>query len=170
VARSRFRKLLREARKRAELSQPKLAKKVDVDKSYISKLETGVFPPPSREVVLKLAAALNIREKTRRWPDFLLAAGVTSEEDMEGFELVEVEDDEAEAEEEEGRPISLIAHPAIALPDSLFRTSRKEFNDLIDSAHLTAEEDEQVFAAFVEIAKPILALIKTQRKMRKEGS
>jgi hypothetical protein len=66
-------------------------------------------------------------------------------------------------DEEEDQQIS-IAHPAISLPDSLFRTSREEFNDLIDAAHLTTEEDEQVFAAFVEIAKPILALIKTQRE------
>jgi transcriptional regulator with XRE-family HTH domain len=157
---SRFRKLLREARKRAGLSQPKLAEKVDVDKSYISKLETGVFPPPSREVVLKLAAALNIREKTRRWLEFLLAAGVASEEDMEGFELVEVEDDETEAEEEEEEAISM-AHRAITLRKSRVRTSREELQRLISSAYLPEENEEKVFAVLLEITRPILALMKT---------
>jgi transcriptional regulator with XRE-family HTH domain len=168
MAMSRFRKLLREARKRAGLSQPKLAKKVDVDKSYISKLETGVFPPPSREIVLKLAAALNIREKTRRWLEFLLAAGVASEEDIERFELVEVEDDETEAEEEE---VDSLASEAMRIPDSLFDTLGGQINEikhLSESLSLTDEEEELV-ASPLDTAKRILQFIATQRKIRKEG-
>ena len=183
---SRFRKLLREARKCAGLSQPKLAKKVDVDKSYISKLETGVFPPPSREVVLKLTAALNIREKTRRWLEFLLAAGVASEEDMEGFELVKLslgqtggqeQESQLVSSEEEGEgeaveskqkasatPLSILARAAKAIPDVLFGTTGEEIDYLIDTAGLSELEEMQVDNEVTEFTKRLLTLIKTLRQ------
>jgi transcriptional regulator with XRE-family HTH domain len=85
---NRFGELLLIARKRAKLSQLALAKKVDVDDSYISRMERGVFTPPSREVVVRLAAALGISDKKERFA-FLLAAGVASEEDVQGLKLVE---------------------------------------------------------------------------------
>lgn len=90
-----FGELLKEARKRARLSQQALADKVGVDDSYISKMENGVDKPPSREIAVKLADALGLRKKSRRRLEFLLAAGVTSEEDLEGFALVEVAGEEA---------------------------------------------------------------------------
>lgn len=86
---SRFGERLREARKRARLTQQALADKVEVDDSYISKMETEVDRPPIRKVVLKLAGALGLEEKTAGWRAFLLAAGVLSEEDVEGLELGE---------------------------------------------------------------------------------
>ena len=52
---NRFGELLREARKSARLTQQAIADKVGVDDSYISKMEKGVFEPPSREVALRLA-------------------------------------------------------------------------------------------------------------------
>jgi transcriptional regulator with XRE-family HTH domain len=92
---TRFGKLLKEARTHARLSQPELAEKVDVDKSYISKMETGVFPPPSREVAVKLVGALGIINKIRRL-FFFLAAYVAGDEDMQGLIVVEVDEEQAQ--------------------------------------------------------------------------
>lgn len=50
--------------------------------------------PPSHKVFLKLADALGTSEKAARVA-FLLAANAVSEEDVEGFKLVGVEDDQA---------------------------------------------------------------------------
>jgi transcriptional regulator with XRE-family HTH domain len=84
---NRFGAHLRAARTRVKLSQNKLAKMIDVDDSYISKMETGAFPPPSRDVALKLADALGISEKADRLA-FLLDAGAASVEDVQGLPLL----------------------------------------------------------------------------------
>jgi transcriptional regulator with XRE-family HTH domain len=76
--------LLKEARTRAGLTQKELAERVGITDSYISKMETGVFPPPSREVAVKLADAVGISDKAERF-SFLLTAGVVSEEDVKGL-------------------------------------------------------------------------------------
>lgn len=49
---------LRELRRQAGLSQRELAEKIGVNFSYLSKIESGAMPPPSEEVILKLAEAL----------------------------------------------------------------------------------------------------------------
>ena len=72
-------------------------------------METQVDRPPTREVVLKLADSLGMREKERRRLDFLLAAGVASAEDMEGLTLVVATEDEA----------SCCLQPAIAGTEAL---------------------------------------------------
>ncbi|MBI2853275.1 MAG: helix-turn-helix domain-containing protein [Chloroflexi bacterium] len=51
---------LRDLRKRARLSQRALAEKAGIDFTYLSKIETGKMPPPSRDVVLRLAEALDV--------------------------------------------------------------------------------------------------------------
>jgi transcriptional regulator with XRE-family HTH domain len=168
-----FEELLKEARKRSGLSQQALADKVGVDDSYISKMENRVDKPPSRVIAVKLANALGLRKKSRRRLEFLLAAGVTSEEDLEGFKLVEVEDGEAEEEEDQasGRPIYSTAHSAIGIPDSLLGTigdQIKEIGRLIDSLSLTDEEEEMV-ASQLDTTERLLKFIAAQRNMRKEG-
>jgi len=50
---------LRELRKAANLTLRELAAKVEVNFSYLSKIENGVLPPPSEKVVRQLAQALN---------------------------------------------------------------------------------------------------------------
>ena len=50
---------LRELRKQVALTQGELADKVNVDFTYISKIESGVVPPPSKKVILRLAEVLN---------------------------------------------------------------------------------------------------------------
>jgi transcriptional regulator with XRE-family HTH domain len=85
---NRFGELLLIARKRVGLSQLALAKKVEVDDSYISRMERGVFTPPSREVAVRLADGLGLSDKKERFA-FLLAAGVANEEDVQGLKLVE---------------------------------------------------------------------------------
>jgi transcriptional regulator with XRE-family HTH domain len=82
---SRFEVILREARKRTRLTQKELAKKVAISESYLGKLETGVLPPPARDVVLKLAAALEMSEESKR--DLLLAANAAGSEDLKGLNL-----------------------------------------------------------------------------------
>ncbi len=51
---------LRELRKRAGMTQRELADKVNVSFTYISKIENGAMPPPSKKTLFRLADALNI--------------------------------------------------------------------------------------------------------------
>ena len=50
---------LRELRKQTGVTQRELAEKVNIDFSYLSKIESGVVPPPSQKVISQLAEALN---------------------------------------------------------------------------------------------------------------
>jgi transcriptional regulator with XRE-family HTH domain len=170
---SRFGELLKEARKRARLTQKKLGKKVGVDDSYLSRVERGVYPPPTREVAVKLAGALGIIDKIRRFV-FFLAAYVAGDEDMEGLTLVKVADGEAEEEEEQasGTPIYSAARSARGIPDSLLGGTLgdqiKEIKRLVDSVCLTDEEEEMV-ASLLDTTKQLLSFIENQRKTRKDG-
>ena len=51
---------LRELRIQAGLTQRELAAKVNIDFTYLSKIENGVLPPPSNKVLLRLAEVLNV--------------------------------------------------------------------------------------------------------------
>ncbi len=51
---------IRELRVKAHLTQQELADKVGIDLSYVSRIENGVLPPPSEQVILKLAKALKV--------------------------------------------------------------------------------------------------------------
>jgi transcriptional regulator with XRE-family HTH domain len=152
-----FGQLLKEARKRARLTQQELAEKVGIHHSYISKMEKEDYRP-SFDVAVELAEALGMSDDE----EFLSAA-----RPLKGFKLVKVEDSEAKEEEEEA--ISM-AHPAIALRKSRVRTSREEFKHLISSAHLIKEDEEKVFAVLVEVARPILDLMKTHGGLKGRGS
>jgi len=55
----RFNIRLRELRKQAGMTQKELADKVDVNFTYLSKIENRVLAPPSKSVILKLAEVLN---------------------------------------------------------------------------------------------------------------
>jgi len=89
---SHFGALLKEARRRAKLSQKELAKKIPINNSYISKMENEDFLP-SRDVAVSLADALGLRENARL--DFLLAAKVASDKDVQEFTDVEVDKSQA---------------------------------------------------------------------------
>lgn len=56
---SEFGITIREGRLRLNLSLRALAKKVDVTASYLSRIENGICPPPSPEVVQSLSDALD---------------------------------------------------------------------------------------------------------------
>ncbi len=58
-----FGKKIRELRKAKGLSQRELARLVDIDFTYLSKIETGDLPPPSDEVISKLAEHLDVDEQ-----------------------------------------------------------------------------------------------------------
>lgn len=51
---------LRELRRAAGISQRELASRVDVDFSYISKLENDRLPPPSADTVVRICEALGV--------------------------------------------------------------------------------------------------------------
>ena len=51
---------LRELRQMRQLNQRDLAKAVEIDVTYLSKLETGKMEPPAEGTVRKLAAALDV--------------------------------------------------------------------------------------------------------------
>jgi len=50
---------LRQLRSQAGMTQRELADRVNIDFSYLSKIESGVVPPPSEKVISQLAEALN---------------------------------------------------------------------------------------------------------------
>lgn len=54
-----FGQRLRELRKDRGMSQKELAKRVEIDFTYLSKIETGSMDPPSEKTILALAKALN---------------------------------------------------------------------------------------------------------------
>jgi len=63
-----FGQKLRALRRAVNVTQRKLAERVGVDFSYISKLENDRLPPPSADTVVKICKALSVT------PDELLAA------------------------------------------------------------------------------------------------
>lgn len=50
---------LRQLRNQAGMTQRGLVERVKIDFSYLSKIESGVVPPPSEKVISQLAEALN---------------------------------------------------------------------------------------------------------------
>jgi len=51
---------LRQLRIQAGMTQRELADRVNIDFSYLSKIESGAVPPPSQKVISQLAEALNV--------------------------------------------------------------------------------------------------------------
>lgn len=64
---NQFGESLREKRRAAGISQRELADKINVDFSYISKVENGRLPPPSADKIVEMCRVLDIR------PEELLA-------------------------------------------------------------------------------------------------
>ena len=64
---STFGQKLRELRRSKGVTQRELAGKVDVDFSYISKIENDRLPPPAADTIIRICEALSIP------PDKLLA-------------------------------------------------------------------------------------------------
>jgi transcriptional regulator with XRE-family HTH domain len=57
---NQFGDALREKRRLAGVSQRELADRVNVDFSYISKVETGRLPPPSADKIVEICLVLEI--------------------------------------------------------------------------------------------------------------
>ncbi len=70
-----FGQMIRDARKEKRITQRDLAKMIDVDFSYISKIETGALEPPSESVINKIAKVLEIDSNEL----FILAKKVPTE-------------------------------------------------------------------------------------------
>lgn len=58
-----FGQKLREFRRSAGISQRELAKQIDVDFSYISKIENGRLPPPAADTIVKICQVLGIESE-----------------------------------------------------------------------------------------------------------
>lgn len=153
--------VLREARTRARLTQEELAAQVPISVSYIRKMETGLLGPPTREKAEKLADALNITDPENR-NAFFRAAEVGNDEDMEGFRLVKVEDDEAVKAKQQASYTPMPINPAIAIQRLPFNSPGAQINRLIASRGYSEEKEKKVGAAVVEIVEQVLALIETQ--------
>jgi transcriptional regulator with XRE-family HTH domain len=181
---SGFEERLKETRIRAGLSQLELAEKVEVDKSYISKLERGVESPPSRKVAVKLADAVGMSNKPvtlyvstkdraalERFV-FLLEANVVGAEDVQAIGLINVED--SEDEEEEGQAVSPalpgLSHPVLALSDSVLDDAFDQITDIFESKQLSKEQMRRAASELIESANQIARLIKqnpiSERKVR----
>jgi transcriptional regulator with XRE-family HTH domain len=190
IAMTHFGERLREERKRAGLTQEELAQKVEArDKSlsasYISKMETGLLPPPSRKAAVGLADALGMtnrpvtlyvstkdRDALQRFV-FFLTAYVAGGEDVQLGGLIEIKDRQAEErEKQESEALTYNAvNPAIGIPDSLLGSlgnKAEEIECLIVAACLPEDEEEEVVAALIEVTKQFLK-IKKGRGKRKEG-
>jgi transcriptional regulator with XRE-family HTH domain len=143
-----------------ELSSGELAERAEVRPQYLSEIEHNRTVNPREEYLVKLADALDVPLQDiygRRMPP-----------KKRGRKKLKRAIGPMPTLQQPAALLPTIDHSAITLPDSLFGTSREEFNDLIASARLTDEEEENLFAAFIEIAKPILALIKSQHEKGKE--
>jgi PAS domain S-box-containing protein len=57
-----FGQRLKELRKAQGMTQRELAQKAAISYTYVSKLETGVMPPPRQKIILTLAEALDINK------------------------------------------------------------------------------------------------------------
>lgn len=79
----RFGLALKLARRARGFTQFQLAEKAGVDDSYLSKIEKGIYPPPSKEVLVKIADVLNFEDRTDRLY-FMLFAGRAALEDVKG--------------------------------------------------------------------------------------
>ncbi|MFC1898817.1 helix-turn-helix domain-containing protein [Chloroflexota bacterium] len=66
----KFGRRLRELRKKADLTQRELASMVNINFTYLSKIENGTMSAPSENILIKLADALNIDRE-----ELLIAAG-----------------------------------------------------------------------------------------------
>jgi len=56
-----FGQRLREFRRAAGISQRELAAQIDVDFSYISKIENGRLPPPAADTIVRMCQVLRVR-------------------------------------------------------------------------------------------------------------
>ena len=70
-----FGQTIKNARKEKHITQRDLAKIIDVDFSYISKIETGALEPPSEAVIIKIAKILELDSNEL----FILAKKVPTE-------------------------------------------------------------------------------------------
>lgn len=66
----KFAVLLKKLRKQHGITQRKLAEKIGVDFTYISKIESEKMPPPSESTILKMAEVFGIDAE-----DMVLSAG-----------------------------------------------------------------------------------------------
>lgn len=179
----RFDECLKEARKRAKLSQRALSERVGIADSYISRMETGAFPPPSRDVTVKLADALGMSGRPttlylskkdiavlERFV-FFLAAYVAGAEDVQAIRLLPVEESETEDEEEQATGVSTSSagNPSISIPSLPSNTTGGKVDRLIASGRFSEEEEQEVEAALIELINRFISFKETQRKMRKEG-
>jgi PAS domain S-box-containing protein len=57
-----FGQRLRELRKAKSMTQRELAEKTGISFAYVSKLETGVMPPPREKIILTLAKVLDVND------------------------------------------------------------------------------------------------------------
>lgn len=106
-----FGEQLRELRLQQGLNQRKLAKKVGIDFTYLSKIETGKMPPPSQETIRKLAEALDVDEDellvlAGRVPDDIKDV-VTRSRELPAFlrEIRDLDDDEIEQLKQKAKEI-----------------------------------------------------------------
>lgn len=78
---SQFSKVIRQARKASNLTQKELAKCLDIDSTYLSKLENNRFGiPPSEELIKRLSKALNLN-----YDDIRYLSGRLTCEEIETF-------------------------------------------------------------------------------------
>lgn len=82
-----FGELLKRHRDKLDWNQEMLAQMAGCDSSYISKLERGVTPPPSRRLTLRLAKSLKLAKNEA---NALLSSAnhaVTSDEELSSIDL-----------------------------------------------------------------------------------
>lgn len=143
-----FSNLLSESRKRAGLTQKDLAKKVGIDHSYISKIERGLYKPPTRDKVLAITRALGISQNNER-AYFLLAAGCANSEDLIGLSA-------NRSQEETGEDISILSNGAFFFPD-MTRVEVESIMEEIRHLLLDPQMSQKQRTEHIELVRSFLA-------------
>ena len=131
---SKFGPKLRELRTGAGLTLRELAEKVNVNFTYLSKIENGALPPPSEKVIRQLAAVLNFDK------DQLLAlAGIIPADIAEILKDRQTRDrlraEQAKKAARAARPNTL-SLPRISLPlKGFYRLARQHLHILRQGQH-----------------------------------
>lgn len=137
--------ILRRLRKRAAISQRELAERVGLHHSYISKIERGVYSPPSRDKISAIAEVLGLRPRIER-TYFLLAAGRAS--------LVDLQGDQEAPEEEIDATLSVapLSVSALGLPKARqieIETLVNQLRSVLERSSRNREDDGEL----IEVAR-----------------
>ncbi len=152
---------LRESRTQAGMTLRELASKVNVNYTYLSKIENGVLPPPSKKVILQLAEALNADKDELFYLAGIIPSDIAEKlKDQKTLQLLRSRSNKKEASNHEKKRFSIpglstpfFSTPAISLPfKGLYRLALPVFLVIAIAASLWYASPTQ--ALEIDIQEP----------------